>query len=85
MPAETAATEPTQEDCTSNPMEGRVMIPERWLTDLERADIYAITTRIEDQLAHLSDEVTLTAIEAEQTLRALRIHLPMMLTEDDLR
>ena len=44
-----------------------------------------ITTRIEDQLARMSDEVTLTAIEAEQTLRALRIHLLMMLTEDDLR
>ena len=42
-------------------------------------------TRIADQLARMSDEVTLTAIEAEQTLRALRIHLLMMLTEDDLR
>ena len=61
------------------------MIPAQWLEDLQRADIYAITTRIEDQLAHLSDEVTLTAIEAEQILRALRIHLLMMLTEDDLR
>ena len=70
---------------TSNPMEGRIMIPAQWLEDLQRADIYAITTRIEDQLARMSDEVTLTAIEAEQTLRALRIHLSMMLTEDDLR
>ena len=70
---------------TSNPMEGRIMIPAQWLEDLQRADIYAITTRIEDQLARMSDEVTLTAIEAEQTLRALRIHLLMMLTEDDLR
>ena len=54
------------------------MIPKHWLTDLEAADIYRITTRIEEQLAHLPDEVTLTAIEAEQTLRALRIHLLMM-------
>ena len=61
------------------------MIPERWLADLQRADVYRITTRIEEQLARMSDEVTLTAIEAEQTLRALRIHLSMMLTEDDLR
>ena len=61
------------------------MIPARWLADLERADIYRIASRIEDQLARVSDEVTLTAIEAEQTLRALRIHLLMMLTEDDLR
>ena len=52
---------------------------------VQRADIYAITARIEDQLARMSDEVTLAAIEAEQTLRALRIHLLMMLTEDDLR
>ena len=51
----------------------------------QRADIYRITTRIEEQLARMSDEVTLTAIEAEQTLRALRIHLLMMLTEGDLR
>ena len=61
------------------------MIPKHWLTDLEAADIYRITTRIEEQLVRMSDEVTLTAIEAEQTLRALRIHLLMMLTEDDLR
>ena len=60
------------------------MIPAQWLEDLQRADIYAITTRIEDQLARMSDEVTLTAIEAEQTLRALRIHLLMTLTENDL-
>ena len=58
------------------------MIPAQWLADLQRADIYAITTRIEKQLVRMSDEVTLTAIEAEQILRALRIHL---LTEDDLR
>ena len=61
------------------------MIPKHWLTDLEAADIYRITTRIEEQLVRMSDEVTLTAIEAEQILRALRIHLLMMLTEDDLR
>ena len=61
------------------------MIPAQWLADLQRADIYRITTRIEEQLVRMSDEVTLTAIEAEQTLRALRIHLLMMLTEDDLR
>ena len=61
------------------------MIPAQWLADLEAADIYRITTRIEEQLAHLPDEVTLTAIEAEQILRALRIHLLMMLTVDDLR
>ena len=61
------------------------MIPKHWLTDLEAADIYRITTRIEEQLVRMPDEVTLTAIEAEQTLRALRIHLLMMLTEDDLR
>ena len=70
---------------TTRTLEGRIMIPAQWLEDLQRADIYAITARIEDQLARMSDEVTLTAIEAEQTLRALRIHLLMMLTEDDLR
>lgn len=61
------------------------MIPAQWLADLEAADIYRIATRIEEQLVRMPDEVTLTAIEAEQTLRALRIHLLMMLTEDDLR
>ena len=61
------------------------MIPAQWLADLEAADIYRITTRIEEQLVRMSDEVTLTAIEAEQILRALRIHLLMMLTEDGLR
>ena len=70
---------------TTRTLEGRIMIPAQWLEDLQRADIYAIAARIEDQLARMSDEVTLTAIEAEQTLRALRIHLLMMLTEDDLR
>ena len=55
---------------TTRTLEGRIMIPAQWLEDLQRADIYAITTRIEDQLARMSDEVTLTAIEAEQTLRA---------------
>ena len=62
---------------TTRTLEGRIMIPAQWLEDLQRADIYAITARIEDQLARMSDEVTLTAIEAEQTLRALRIHLTL--------
>ena len=72
-------------DSPYRPQPAAVVLPAQWLADLQRADIYAITTRIEEQLAHMSDEVTLTAIEAEQTLRALRIHLLMIRTEDDLR